>query len=205
MIDYIVGALVELLPTVATVEVSGIGYEVNISLNTFDAIQDKAECKLYIDEQWVIGSHDDGVTLYGFATKEERELYRLLRTVNGVGASTARMVLSSMSEAELCRAIGEGDERLLKSVKGIGPKAAQRIILELKDKIVCSGLSEKLVVGGGLESVPALNKEVRDEAVGALTMLGFATAPTAKVVSELLRNEPTLTVEEVVKKALKMM
>ncbi len=205
MIDYIAGALVELLPTVATVEVHGIGYEVNISLNTFDAIQGKAEVQLYIDEQWVIGSHDDGVTLYGFATKEERELYRLLRTVNGVGASTARMVLSSMSEAELCRAIGEGDERLLKSVKGIGPKAAQRIILELKDKIIGSGLSDKLVAGGGLESVPALNKEVRDEAVGALTMLGFATAPTAKVVSELLRNEPTLTVEEVVKKALKMM
>ncbi len=205
MIDYIVGALVELSPTVATVEVSGIGFEVFISLNTFSAIQGRLQVRLYIDEQWVLGSHDDGVALYGFATREERELYRLLRTVSGVGAATARMVLSSMSPAALCEAIVEGNEQLLKSVKGIGPKAAQRLILELKDKIVCSGLSEKLVVGGGLESVPALNKEVRDEAVGALTMLGFATAPTAKVVSELLRAEPALTVEEVVKKALKML
>ncbi len=206
MIDYIKGTLTDLSPAVATVETMGVGYALQISLNTFSALQGKTEVKLFVHEQLVTGGRDDSFTLYGFLTKEDRELYRMLLLVNGVGANTARMILSSMSSQELCTAISEGDERLLRGIKGIGPKAAQRIILELRDKIVQSGLSDKFhIVGGGLEHVPAINKEVRDEAVGALTMLGFAAGPTAKVVSEILRSEPDLTVEMVVKKALKMM
>ncbi len=207
MIDYIKGSLVELSPAVAVVETGGVGYELNISLNTFTALQGQKEVRLYVHEQLVTGGRDDSLTLFGFLTKEERELYRMLLLVNGVGANTARMILSAMSEVELCNAISEGDERVLRGIKGIGPKAAQRIILELRDKIVASGLAEKMHIAGGepQEKTPSINHEVRDEAVGALTMLGFSPAPTAKVVNEILRADPTLTVEEVVKRALKMM
>ncbi len=207
MIDYIKGSLVELSPTVAVVETCGVGYELNISLNTFTTLQGKDEAKLYVHEQLVTGGRDDGLTLFGFLTKEERELYRMLLLVNGVGANTARMILSAMSEVELCNAISEGDERVLRSIKGIGPKAAQRIILELKDKIVTSGMAEKMHISGGdaTEKVATIDHKVRDEAVGALTMLGFSPAPTAKVVSEILRTNPELSVEQVVKRALKMM
>ncbi len=207
MIDYIKGSLTELSPAVAVVETCGVGYELNISLNTFTALQGKQEVKLYVHEQLVTGGRDDSLTLFGFLTKEERELYRMLLLVNGVGANTARMILSAMSEAELCNAISQGDERLLRSIKGIGPKAAQRIILELRDKIVQSGLSDKLHISGDSpqEKASPINREVRDEAVGALTMLGFSPAPTAKVVNEILRAEPDMTVEQVVKRALKMM
>lgn len=205
MIEYIKGELTDLTPAMAVVEAAGVGYGLNISLITYSAIQGKKEVKLYVHEQLVAGGRDDSFTLYGFITKQERELYRLLLSVNGVGANTARMILSAMSPAELCNAIATGDERMLKSVKGIGPKAAQRIILELKDKIVQSGIADELHVPVlGSQSQPAVNKEVRDEAVGALTMLGFSPAPTAKTVNEILRKSPELTVEEVVKQALKM-
>ncbi len=206
MIEYIKGELTDLSPAVAVVETCGIGYALNISLITYSAIQNKREVKLFVHEQLVTGGRDDGFTLYGFVTKQERELYRLLLTVNGVGGNTARMIISAMSPAELCNAIANGDERMLKAIKGIGPKAAQRIILELKDKIVQSGIAEQLHVSTG-SSAPAqaiINKEVRDEAIGALTMLGFSPAPTAKAVNEILRNEPDLPVEQVVKNALKM-
>ncbi|MBF1441983.1 MAG: Holliday junction branch migration protein RuvA, partial [Prevotella nanceiensis] len=161
----------------------------------------KEEVKLYVHEALVTGGRDDSYTLYGFATKQERELYRLLITVSGVGANTARMILSSISPAELCNVIANGDERMLKSVKGIGLKTAQRSIVDLKDKILSSGIATEFKVGN--DSNTTIDSAVKAEAVGALTMLGFSPAPSAKVVSEILKNEPTLPVEQVVKLALK--
>ncbi len=207
MIEYIRGTLTELSPALAVVEAHGVGYALSISLNTYSAIEGAREVLLYVHEQIVTGSRDDSYTLYGFSTKQERELYRMLLMVNGVGANTARMILSSLSPAELCRAIADGNERQLKAIKGIGPKAAQRMILELRDKIVSTGLAEAFHVSGiaPTEVSVEIDKEVRDAAVGALTMLGFSPAPSAKVVNNILQAEPTLPVEQVVKKALKQM
>ena len=134
MIDYIKGELTELAPTEAIVEAAGVGYALNISLNTFSAIQGKTDVKLYVHESLVTGGRDDSFTLYGFSTKQEREFYRLLITVSGVGANTARMILSAMSPAELANAITNGDERLLKGVKGIGLKTAQKLVVDLKGR-----------------------------------------------------------------------
>ena len=202
MIEYIKGELVELSPALAVVEAHGVGYGLNISLNTYSAIQGKQSVKLFVHETIRTGGRDDNYTLYGFATKQERSLYRLLITVSGVGANTARMILSSLTPAELCNVIANGDDKMLKTVKGIGLKTAQRIIVDLKDKIVQSGIAEELHVS----SQPAtanVNNAVKDEAVGALTMLGFSPAPSAKVVVAILTEQPDLPVEQVVKLALK--
>lgn len=202
MIEYIKGELVELSPALAVVEAHGVGYGLNISLNTYTAIQGKQSVKLFVHEAIMMGGRDDNYTLYGFATKQERSLYRLLITVSGVGANTARMILSSLTPAELCNVIANGDDKMLKTVKGIGLKTAQRIIVDLKDKIVQSGIAEELHVS----SQPAtanVNNAVKDEAVGALTMLGFSPAPSAKVVVAILTEQPDLPVEQVVKLALK--
>lgn len=202
MIDYIKGELTELTPTLAVVEAGGVGYALNISLTTYDTIHSQKQAKLYVHESLVTGGRDDSFTLYGFATKAERELYRLLITVSGVGANTARMILSGYSPRELCNVIANGDERALKGVKGIGLKTAQRIIVDLKDKVVSTGLATELQAQGG-SAGPAVNQGVRDEAVAALTMLGFSPAPTQKVVVQILKDQPTLPVEQVVKQALK--
>ncbi len=201
MIDYIKGELTELTPAEAVVEAYGVGYSLNISLNTYTAIQGKHETKLYVHEALVTGGRDDSYTLYGFASKQERALYRLLITVSGVGANTARMILSAASPADLGNAIAGGNERLLKGVKGIGLKTAQRIIVDLKDKVMSLGLAAEVNVAdaGGA----AVNAGVRDEAVSALTMLGFSPAPSAKVVTAILQEQPSLPVEQVVKLALK--
>ncbi|PJI20658.1 Holliday junction branch migration protein RuvA [Prevotella intermedia] len=202
MIEYIKGELVELSPALAVVEAHGVGYGLNISLNTYSAIQGKQSVKLFVHEAIMTGGRDDNYTLYGFATKQERSLYRLLITVSGVGANTARMILSSLTPAELCNVIANGDDKMLKTVKGIGLKTAQRIIVDLKDKIVQNGIAEELHVS----SQPAtanVNNAVKDEAVGALTMLGFSPAPSAKVVVAILTEQPDLPVEQVVKLALK--
>lgn len=202
MIEYIKGELVELSPALAVVEAHGVGYGLNISLNTYIAIQGKQSVKLFVHEAIMTGGRDDNYTLYGFVTKQERSLYRLLITVSGVGANTARMILSSLTPAELCNVIANGDDKMLKTVKGIGLKTAQRIIVDLKDKIVQSGIAEELHVS----SQPAtanVNNAVKDEAVGALTMLGFSPAPSAKVVVAILTEQPDLPVEQVVKLALK--
>lgn len=202
MIEYIKGELVELSPALAVVEAHGVGYGLNISLNTYSAIQGKQSVKLFVHEAIMTGGRDDNYTLYGFAAKQERSLYRLLITVSGVGANTARMILSSLTPAELCNVIANGDDKMLKTVKGIGLKTAQRIIVDLKDKIVQSGIAEELHVS----SQPAtanVNNAVKDEAVGALTMLGFSPAPSAKVVVAILTEQPDLPVEQVVKLALK--
>ena len=201
MIDYIRGELTELTPTLAVVETVGVGYAMSISLHTFSAIQGKKDVKLYVQESLVTGGRDDSYTLYGFSTKQERELYRMLVTVSGVGANTARMILSASSPAELCNIIANGDERMLKNVKGIGLKTAQRIIVDLRDKIVSSGIAGELHVSD--QPVSMVNNSVKDEAVQALTMLGFSPAPSAKVVVAILKEQPDLPVEQVIKLALK--
>lgn len=203
MIEYIKGELAELTPAMAVIEAAEVGYALNISLNTYSAIQGKAQIKLFVHEALVAGGRDDSFTLYGFATRQERELYRLLISVSGVGANSARMILSGMSPAELCNVIAAGDDKMLKTVKGIGAKTAQRIIVDLKDKIVSSGVAQELAVPAN-NNAPLLNSPVKDEAVGALTMLGFAPAASAKVVVEILKEQPELPVEQVVKAALKM-
>ena len=202
MIEYIRGELTELTPAMAVVEAAGVGYALNISLNTYTCIQGKKDVKLYVHEALVTGGRDDSFTLFGFATKQERDLYRLLISVSGVGGNTARMMLSSLSPAELCNAIANADERLIKSIKGIGLKTAQRIIVDLKDKIVAGGVADKRHAGG-TTTAPAFGMGVRDEAVGALTMLGFSPAPSSKVVQQILTENPTMAVETVVKEALK--
>lgn len=201
MIDYIKGELAELTPAQAVVEAYGVGYALNISLNTYEAIQGKENVKLFVHEALVTGGRDDSYTFYGFASKQERDLYRLLITVSGVGANTARMILSSASPSELCNAISTSNERVLKSVKGIGLKTAQRIIVDLKDKILSLGIAQEVAAGTVTDST--IPVDVRDEAVAALTMLGFSPAPTAKVVTAILTDDATLPVEQVVKLALK--
>lgn len=197
MIEYIKGELTDLTPALATVEAAGVGYGLNISLNTFSAIQGKKEVKLYVYE----AIREDSYQLYGFINKREREMFLLLITVNGVGANTARMMLSGMSVGELCNAISTGNARLIQSIKGIGKMTAQRIIVDLRDKIVALGIAEEIPAGGTVAA--PVNTAVRDEAVAALTMLGFAPAPSQKVVVAILQEQPDAPVELVVKLALK--
>ena len=198
MIDYIKGELTELTPATAVVEAAGVGYGMNISLNSFSAIQGKKEVKLYVYES----IREDAHVLFGFASKKEREMFLLLITVSGVGPNTARMVLSSMSPAELCDSISTGNERMIKTIKGIGLKTAQRIIVDLRDKIVTLGITQEIPAGGSIEQ--PVNNQVKDEAVSALTMLGFSPAPSQKVVVKILQDNPAMPVELVVKMALKM-
>ena len=198
MIEYVKGELTEVTPAYAVVYAHGVGYGMSISLNTFSAIQGKKEARLWTYE----AIREDAYQLFGFATKQEREMFLLLISVSGVGANTARMILSSLSVQELCSTISTGDERLLKGVKGIGLRTAQRIIVDLKDKIVTSGIAQDLPAGTGA-AAPLIDNSVKDEAVGALTMLGFAPAPSAKVVMAILKEQPSLPVEQVVKLALK--
>ena len=197
MIEYIKGELTELTPAMATIEAAGVGYGLNISLNTYSAIQNKKEARLYVYES----IREDAYVLFGFYNKKEREMFELLISVSGVGAGTARMVLSSMSVSELCQAISTGNERVIKGIKGIGLKTAQRIIVDLRDKIVALGIADEIPAGGTM-SAP-VNNAVKDEAVAALTMLGFSPAPTQKVVLQILQQQPDLPVEQVVKQALK--
>ena len=197
MIEQIKGELSELSPARATVEAAGVGYGLNISLNTFSAIQGKKEVKLYVHE----AIREDAYVLFGFVNKKEREMFELLITVNGVGANTARMMLSGMSISELCNAISTGNARLIQGIKGIGKMTAQRIIVDLRDKIVALGIADEIPVGG--QMIAPVNNQVKDEAVSALTMLGFAPAPTQKVVLQILQEQPDLPVEQVVKLALK--
>lgn len=207
MIEYIKGELTEVTPTMAVVEAHGVGYGINISLNTYTAIQNLKEVKLYIHEAIMTGGRDDSYTLYGFFNKQERELYRMLITVSGVGSNTARMILSATTPTDLINVISTGNEKMLKTVKGIGLRTAQRIIVDLRDKMSQSGLIADFSTSGGASAAQAMSKEqqqVRDEAVGALTMLGFSPAPTHKVVMDILKAHPDTPVEQVIKQALKL-
>lgn len=202
MFEYIKGELTELTPALAVVETAGVGYAINISLNTYSAIQGKKDVRLFIHEALSAGGRDDSFTLYGFATKKERELYRLLITVSGVGANTARMILSSLSASELGNAIASGNDKLLKSVKGIGLKTAQRIIVDLKDKVLSLGITQEMSATG--VGQPIVESPVKEEAVSALVMLGFSPAPSAKVVDQVMKDNPGIEVQQVVKLALKL-
>ncbi len=196
MIEYLKGEIAELTPATAVIDCNGVGYAASISLNTYSAIQGKKTCKLYIYE----AIREDAYTLFGFADRQERELFLLLISVSGIGGNTARMILSALSPGELINVISNENANLLKSVKGIGLKTAQRIIVDLKDKIKTGAVAAANT--GGTATLPA-NNEVMDEAVAALTMLGFAQGPSQKVVIGILKEEPSAPVEQVIKLALK--
>lgn len=201
MIEYIRGIVDELTPTQAIIETkSGVGYALSISLNTYTAIQNKNEVRLFVYE--VI--REDAYLLFGFATRIERELFELLIGISGVGGQTARMVLSAFTPADLANIVQSEDVRSLKSVKGIGPKAAQRIIVELKDK-----MANFMGTGNAANAADGTNVQVAspvvDEAVQALAVLGFSPAPTQKVVMQIVKDDPSIPVEVIIKKALKML
>ena len=196
MLDYIGGQIAELNPTFVVVDNNGIGYMINISLTTYNEVLKKSKgemAKLYVYE----AIREDAHVLFGFATKHERELFMMLISVSGVGPNTARMILSSLSPEDLEQCIASGNVGLLKSVKGIGGKTAQRILVDLKDKIKVA--SDTLLDSDGSSTA------VYDEALAALVMLGFTQQMSQKALKKLLKEEPGITVEEAIKKALKMM
>lgn len=192
MIDYIKGDIAELTPASVTLECYGVGYFVSISLNTYSELTGKEKAKLYIHE----AIREDAHQLFGFYDKHERELFLLLISVSGIGAGTARMILSSMTPKELESVIASGNADMLKTVKGIGLKTAQRVIVDLKDKVNTSSASEP---------IPATNKLLAEESVAALVMLGFPQAASQKAVAKILKENPDYTIEEVLKIALKML
>ncbi|MDR1779630.1 MAG: Holliday junction branch migration protein RuvA [Tannerella sp.] len=193
MIDYIKGEIAELLPARMVLECGGIGYELHISLTTFSAFQTIKEAKVLVYE----AIREDAHLLYGFATPRERELFAMLTSVSGVGATTALIILSSAPPHEVEQIIASGDEKSLTLVKGIGSKTAQRIIVDLKNKV-------KLDEKAGRASVSIGNKS-EEEAVSALVMLGFQKAAAQKAVENVLKKSPDLAVEQVIKGALKML
>lgn len=197
MIEYLRGELAEISPAVAIVECAGVGYETSITLNTFSALQGKKEVKIYIYE--VI--REDTHQLFGFHSKEERELFLQLISVSGIGGNTARTILSAFTVAELCDVIASGNETILKSVKGIGLKTAQRIIVDLKDKIknIATGTT-----GYAQEQVSASNENA-EPATSALVMLGFPSAAANKAVQNVIKSQPHATVEQIIKLALKQL
>ena len=194
MIDYIKGQIVELTPTELILENAGIGYSILISLQTYEAFQMQTQAVAYIHHYL----REDEELFFGFATKDERELFRLLIGVSGIGVASARMMLSTLTSEEIRQAILAEDINKIKSVKGIGLKSAQRLVLELKDKII---------KGGGVESPAAVigsaNPAVVDEAATALVMLGFAKANINKVLPEIIKKSPDIKVEALIKEALK--
>ncbi len=191
MFEYIQGRLVELTPTYAVIEAGNIGYFIHISLNTYTKLTKSAEEKLFIHQ--VI--RDDAHLFFGFADKREREMFLMLISVTGIGANTARMILSSLSPTEIEQAIFEGNVALLKSIKGIGTKSAQRVIVDLKDKF---GKTAEIDEIFATES-----NTLREESLSALVMLGFSKASVQKVLDQILQQENEITVEELIKKALK--
>jgi len=191
MIDYIKGEITLITPTFLTMETGGIGYLINISLTTFSKLEGKKDFKILVHE--VI--REDSHQLFGFADSEERDIFRLLISVSGVGANTARMMLSSLSPAEIEKAILGSEADILKSVKGIGLKTAQRIIVDLKDKLGKH-------TGSG-EIFTFSDNTKREEALSALVMLGFAKSTVLKVLDKIVREEKNLTVEDIIKRALK--
>ncbi len=192
MYEYIKGRVEELSPAMAIIEANQVGYAVNISLNTYAALEGKAEAKLYIHE----AIREDAFTLYGFAEKAERDLFLLLISVSGVGANTARMILSSFSVPELEAIISGENVSQLKAVKGIGLKTAQRIIVDLKDKVG----KETSPLGAQIQT-----NNNREEALTALVLLGFNRSASAKVVDKIIAGDPTISLEKIIKDALKQL
>lgn len=195
MYEYISGKLASITPANAVIDCCGVGYLLDITLNTYSAIQEKAEVRLWVHE--VI--REDAHLLYGFFTLQERSLFRLLLGVNGVGAATARMMLSSLSVEELTQAIAIGDARTVQRVKGVGAKTAGRIVLELQDKVSDTAGQRTAAGINTATHSPAVSVK-KDETVSALVMLGFPKPAAEKVVNAL---DGSLTVEEMIKEALK--
>ena len=193
MIDYIKGQIVELTPTELILENAGIGYSILISLQTYEAMQLQTQTVAYIHHY----IREDEELFYGFATKDERELFRLLIGVSGIGVASARMMLSTLTSEEIRQAILSEDVNRIKSVKGIGLKSAQRLVLELKDKIVKGEGSAETAL------FKADNSGLVDEATTALVMLGFSKANIAKVMPAILKENPAAKVEDIIKAALK--
>lgn len=192
MITYINGKLIEKNPSYAIIEANGIGYYINISLQTFSAMKNEESCKLLT----YLSIKEDSHTLYGFAETEERELFIKLISVSGIGTNTARMMLSSLSSQEIVNAIATEDVATLKSIKGIGAKTAQRVILDLKDKVTSIGVSEN--------NLTSSNNTIKNEALSALLVLGFDKKATEKVVSAVYAKNPQIKdVEELIKLSLK--
>lgn len=192
MYDYLNGKLVFKAPTHIILDVGGIGYHIHISLTTFALIKEQENCKLYISFQ----VREDAHTLYGFATEAERQLFNHLISVSGIGPNTGRMILSSITPEEIQSAIINGQVAIIQKIKGIGPKTAQRVILELQDKLKKEGSDTLLQLRSNRPSVP-------EEALTALVMLGFARPQAEKVLNTITLAEPDLTVEALIKSALK--
>jgi Holliday junction DNA helicase RuvA len=200
MINYVKGIIDELTPAEVTIECHGVGYLLNISLNTYSALQGKSEARLYVYEN----IREDAWVLFGFATQQERQLFLQLISVSGIGGNTSRTILSAYSPAELCDIIMQGNDKMLKTVKGLGAKTAQRIIVELHDKVATLGITPTAATSSDANE-PALNKQVHDDAIDALRALGYPPAPVTKVVRAILKEEPDATVERVIKMAFKML
>lgn len=192
MYEYIKGKITGLTPANAVIEAGSVGYFLNISLNTYSAISGKESVILYTHQ--VV--REDAHLLYGFADQDERELFRLLISVNGIGSSTALMMLSSLSPDETRKAILEENVNLLKSIKGIGAKTAQRVILDLKDKLGKLPATDQILMAGA-------DNTIRDEALSALVMLGFTRKTVEKELDKLLKSNPQTNVEQLIKAALK--
>jgi len=196
MIDYIKGEITELTPAYVVLETTGIGYFIHITLPTFSFLGEQTTAKLFVYE----AIREDAFILYGFRYQSERALFLLLISVSGIGANTARMIMSSYTALEIQEMIASGNVSALNAIKGIGTKTAQRIIVDLKDKIV---------KGTGGNDLPNMstnkNSEQKEEAISALIMLGFASAPSQKTVERILQEQPMLKVEQLIKLALKMM
>lgn len=195
MIEYLKGEIIEVSPTLLVMECNGVGYAVNISLNTYSAFSGKQSGKIYIHE--II--REDAHLLFGFADRAERNLFLLLITVSGVGANTARMILSSLSPTELVNAIATKNEALLTNVKGIGAKTAQRILIDLKNKV--KPTEENAIH----PSNSSYDHAITEEAIAALVMLGFPKAASQKVVLSITKDTQAATVEQVIKTALRML
>lgn len=197
MYEYINGTLAEVAPAYAVVDAGGVGYFINISLNTYSAIEKAEQVKLYVHH--IV--REDAELLYGFASKEERDLFRLLISVSGVGGNTARMIQSTYSPPELRNIIATGNAVLLKNVKGLGLKTAQKIIVDLSGKMV------DLPSHGAADNALAVSQrsEVFDEALAALVMLGFAKAASEKVLQKIFKNDASLGVEDAIRSALKQL
>jgi Holliday junction DNA helicase RuvA len=193
MIEYIQGVIAELTPATVTIDTGGVAYLLNISLNTYTGLQGQTSAKLLVHEN----IREDAWSLYGFASERERTLFRALIGVSGVGAGTARVILSGFTTAELEQTIAGGDVKALKNVKGIGGKTAERIIVDLRDKIKPEG--DTLLVQA------TANNDVFDEALAALVMLGYTRQQSQKALKKLFDADPTLKVENAIKKALALM
>jgi Holliday junction DNA helicase RuvA len=194
MYAYISGTLVEKNPAFVVIDVNGIGYHIHISLNTFSAIGDQTKVKLYTH----LSVREDAHLLYGFYDEEERTLFNQLLSVSGVGASTTRIILSSLSTKEATEAIASGNAAILQRVKGIGAKTAQRIVIDLRDKV------GKTLVSGSEKTGFAYNTN-KDEALSALLILGFNRAAADKALNKLLQSEPSMKIESLIKEALKVL